>query len=125
MSAELSCTVQPRQIQSEDLLAIKTVSDIQLSPDGARMAYVLSEIDAEKDAYRTSIWVGRSDGGEPERFTRGPGHDSAPRWSPDGSRLAFLSDREGENAQLYVMPVDGGEGRRLTSLESGAGPAAW
>ena len=118
-------TVQPRPIQSEDLLAIRTVSDIQLSPDGTRFAYVLSEIDAENDAYRTSIWVGCIDGGEPERFTYGPGRDSAPRWSPDGSRLAFLSDREGERAQLYVMPADGGEGRKLTSLELGAGPAAW
>jgi dipeptidyl aminopeptidase/acylaminoacyl peptidase len=118
-------TVQPRPIQSEDLLAIKTVSDIQMSPDGMRVAYVLSEIDAEKDAYLTSIWVGCIDGGELERFTYGPGRDSAPRWSPDGSRLAFLSDREGEGAQLYVMPADGGEGRKLTSLELGAGPAAW
>ncbi|KAF0220580.1 MAG: peptidase S9 prolyl oligopeptidase active site domain-containing [Geobacteraceae bacterium] len=116
---------QPRPVQPEDLLAIKTVADIQLSPDGARVAWVLSEIDADKDEYRTTIWVARTDGGEPKQFTRGPRHDSAPRWSPDGSRLAFLSDREGEAAQLYVMPVDGGEGRKLTSLELGAGPAVW
>ena len=117
------CSVQPMPIQSEDLLAIKTVNDIQLSPDGTRVAYVLSEIDAEKDAYRTTIWVGCIEGSEPEPFTRGPVRDSAPRWSPDGSRLAFLSDREGESAQLYVMPTDGGEGRKLTSLGLGAGPA--
>lgn len=116
---------QRRPIQPEDFLAIKTAADVQLSPDGARVAFVLSEIDGEKDEYRTSIWVARADGSEPVRFTSGPKRDSAPRWSPDGSRLAFLSDREGEAAQLYVMPADGDEGHRLTSLELGAGPAVW
>lgn len=125
MTATQSPTLRPGPFQPEDLLAIKTVSDIQLSPDGKRYACVLSEIDAEKDEYRTSIWVGRSDGGEPVRFTHGPGRDSAPRWSHDGSQLAFLSDRDGEVAQMYVMPCDGGEGRKLTALELGAAPAVW
>ncbi len=51
--------------------------------------------------------------------------DTGPRWSPDGRRLAFLSDRDGEPAQLYVMPADGGEARKLTALDRGAGPAVW
>jgi dipeptidyl aminopeptidase/acylaminoacyl peptidase len=116
---------QRRPIESEDLLAIKTVSDIQMSPDGGRIAYVLSEIDAEKDCYCTSIWGSRTDGSKPERFASGPGRDFAPRWSPDGTRLAFLSDRGGESAQLYLIPTCGGEAHGLTSLELGAGPAAW
>ena len=116
---------QLRPIQPEDLLAIKTVSDVQLSPDGGRVAWMLSGIDAEKDEYCTSIWVGRTDGSEAVQFTCGPGRNSAPRWSPDGSLLAFLSDRGGEAPQLYVIPVAGGEGRKLTSLELGAGPAEW
>src|SRR5712692_8908362 len=82
-----------REIQPEDLFAFKTIPDAQISPDGKRVAHVVSEIDAEKDDYRTSIWVVSADGGEPAQFTRGKKRDSAPRWSPDGTMLAFLSDR--------------------------------
>ncbi|MGH2356310.1 MAG: hypothetical protein ACRDJN_32290, partial [Chloroflexota bacterium] len=128
----------PRAVQPEDLLAIKTVADAQLSPDGSRVAYVLNEIDAEADGLRTSIWIAGAtpdgtttagDAAGPKRFTRGPKRDSAPRWSPDGHYLAFLSDRASAQddgpAQLYVMPADGGEARKLTSLDKGAGPAVW
>lgn len=114
-----------RPATHEDLLHIKSVSDVQLSPDGTRVAYVLTSIDAEKDEYRSSIWVVPTDGGEPMQFTRGAKHDTAPRWSPDGRWLAFLSDREDRQPQLYLMLVNGGEPRRLTSLDNGAGPAVW
>jgi dipeptidyl aminopeptidase/acylaminoacyl peptidase len=116
-------------VQPEDLLAIKTVADVQLSPDGRRIAYTVTEIDAAQDENRAAIWVVRVDGRavseHPVQFTRGPKRDTAPRWSPDGSLLAFLSDRESEDAQLYVIPADGGEARQLTALERGAGPAVW
>ena len=108
-----------------DLLAFKTIPDVQLSPDGHRVAFVVSEIDAERDEYRSAIWVLAADGGRPLRFTRGPKRDSAPRWSPDGEHLAFLSDREDEKPQLYVMPAAGGEPRKLTSLDAGASAATW
>src|SRR5947209_2131643 len=113
----------PRPVQPEDLLSIKTIADIQLSPDGSRVAFTLSEIDAEQDGYRTSIWVAPTQGGGPMQFTRGPKQDTSPRWSPDGTQLAFLSDRDGGAPQLYVMRADGGEARKLTSLAKGAGPA--
>ena len=108
-----------------DLLAFKTIPAAQLSPDGRRVAFVVSEIDAERDEYRSAIWVVDAAGGAAARFTRGAKRDSAPRWSPDGAQLAFLSDRADDEPQLYVMPATGGEPRKLTSLDAGAGPATW
>src|SRR5438876_1760316 len=119
------CTLRCLPMDVADLLAFKTVPDVQLSPDGHRVAFVVSEIDVERDEYRSAIWVLAADGGRPLRFTRGPKRDSAPRWSPDGEHLAFLSDREDEKPQLYVMPAAGGEPRKLTSLDAGASAATW
>src|SRR5579884_2793269 len=111
-------------IQPTDLLELATASDVQLSPDGRLVAYVRTEIDADADAYRSAIWVVPASGGTPVPFTRGP-RDWSPRWSPDGRWLAFLSDRDGGHAQLYVLPMAGGEARRLTSQPLGVGEPAW
>jgi dipeptidyl aminopeptidase/acylaminoacyl peptidase len=115
-----------RGTQPEDLLRLKTIEDVQVSPDGCRIAYVAKEIDTRKDDYRATIWMVATDGrGVPVPFTRGPKTDTAPRWSPDGTQLLFLSDRDGGRPQLYIIPLAGGEPRRLTSLPSGAGEAIW
>src|SRR5205823_5598783 len=64
--------------------------------------------------------------GDPVQFTYGPKRDLAPRWSPDGTMLAFTSERgDDKKPQIYVMPVAGGEPRRLTSVKSGAGELVW
>ncbi len=115
---------KPMPIQPTDLLELATASDVQLSPDGRLVAYVRTEIDADADAYRSAIWVVPASGGTPVPFTRGP-RDWSPRWSPDGRWLAFLSDRDGGHAQLYVLPMAGGEARRLTSQPLGVGEPAW
>jgi len=115
-----------RGMQPEDLLRLKSIDEVQLSPDGRLVAFVVREIDASKDEYRSAIWVVPTDGSrKPTQFTRGPKIDRAPRWSPDGQTLAFLSDRAGGRPQLYTMPVGGGEPRQLTNLPAGAGDPVW
>ena len=114
-----------RPIVPEDLMAIKSVADVQLSLDGRHVAYVLTEISLEEDSYRSTIWIAPATGGPPVQLTRGPGRDSAPRWSPDGLSLAFLSDRGGGHPQMFLLPMSGGEPRRLTAAGHGAGPASW
>ena len=64
-------------------------------------------------------------GSEPRRFTWGGAKDSAPRWSPHGTRLAFLSNRGAERPQLHIMPSTGGVGRRITFLPEGVGASLW
>jgi len=110
----------------QDLTRIALVTDAQISPDGRRIAFVVTSLSEERDEYLSNIWIVDAVGGEPRRFTAGPRRDVEPRWSPDGTRLAFLSERSPkEKLQLYVMPADGGEPTRLTSLENGAGSVAW
>jgi dipeptidyl aminopeptidase/acylaminoacyl peptidase len=113
-----------RPLAVEDLLRFVSISDVQLSPDGQRVAYVVNSIDAEADATCGAIWLVGALGGEPVQFSEGAAKDSAPRWSPDGERLAFLSDRSGK-PQLYVARVNGGEARRFTDLPDGAGLPVW
>jgi len=115
-----------RPMVPEDITRIAWVSDPQISPDGARVAFVATTLSEEKDEYLSQIWVVDTASGSPRPFTAGSKRDTDPRWSPDGRRLAFLSDREAKKkAQLYVMPVGGGEPVRLTDLKAGVSAPTW
>ncbi|RUL89583.1 S9 family peptidase [Tautonia sociabilis] len=104
-----------RPMTVDDLLAVKTVSDPQVSPDGSLVVYVVSEVDREAGKSRSDLWLVPVSGGEPKRLTTASGADSHPRWSPDGKTIAFLSDRGG-SSQVWLLPIDGGEARQLTNL---------
>lgn len=109
----------------DDLYAIRWVGQCELSPDGRRAAIVVTTLDRDADQNRSAIWVADVATGDCRRFTHGPSRDSAPAWSPDGRRMAFLSDREGAKPQVHVMPADGGEARQVTKLSRGAGAPTW
>jgi len=110
-----------RPITADDLLTLQNVCDPQISPDGTRVAFVRTATDTEKNTYRGEVWVAPADGSRPARkFTGGKWSDGGPRWSPDGTQIAFVSDRqEGEQAQVFLIPADGGEASALTHLEAG------
>ncbi len=107
------------------MFRVQRVSDAQISPDGTRVAYVVTEVLKDENRTNADIWLANADGsGEPRRLTNSPKHDRHPRWSPDGKWLAFESTRDGDS-QVYLLPLDGGEPKKLTSLSTGASQAIW
>ena len=92
----------PRPIAADDLFAIQLVSDPRLSPDGQRVAYVVTRLDRDADDYRSAIWLAPLEGGEPIQLTSGVARDSTPRWSPDGKYLLFLRAIE-KNAKDFLI----------------------
>lgn len=108
-----------RPVQADDLFRIQMISDPAVSPDGASVAYAVTTMDREKNAYRSALWSRPlADGGEARQLTSGNYRDGAPAWSVDGRWLFFLSNRGG-SSQIWCLPVDGGEPRKLTELRHG------
>ncbi len=107
----------PRPVTIADTVSFRTVSNAAIHPDGDIIVYALSEpFGNGGNTPRSRLWVVKSDGGRPRPFTADTGSDTMPLWSPDGSRLAFLSDRESDlGRQVYVMHRSFGEAERLTS----------
>ena len=115
-----------RPMIPEDLFRIRFVSDPQLHPDGRCVAFVVTTLSESRDEYLSTIWVVDVHSGDAHPFTRGSRRDIAPRWSPDGRWLAFVSEREKKGkGQLHVMPAAGGEATRLTDLRHGLSAPEW
>src|SRR5262245_42039466 len=111
-------TANARPLEIEDLFRTQRVSDPQVSPDGRTVAFVLSEVEKAENRLNSDIWLVDIDGNRPPRkLTSSPKHDRHPRWSPDGKWIVFESNRD-ENFQVYIIPSDGGEARKLTSLST-------
>ena len=118
-------TPAPRPIGVADLLQLRDVSDPQLTPDGAWVAYTVSSADSAEDKQHTAVWMTSWDGTRTLRLTTAKQGESAPRWSPDGRWLAFLSNREDEHTQLWLLDRSGGEGRKLSSLAGDVEDYVW
>ncbi|MEX2393650.1 MAG: S9 family peptidase, partial [Actinomycetota bacterium] len=116
-----------RGMTPEDVYELVTVGDPRVSPDGKTVAFVVTTIDRDESTYTSAIWMVPTDGSaKPRRFTFGDRRDASPRWSPDGTRLAFVSTRDNEKAaQLYVIPVEGGEALQLTDTKESVDEATW
>src|SRR5437899_4316328 len=115
---------QKRAITFEDYIALKAVSDPQLSPDGRWVAYTVSTPSLEDNRNVSRIWVVEVATGKSRQLTGGPGSDRQPRWSPDGKTLAFISTRD-RGAQLWVLPIGGGGARKVSHLADGASAPLW
>ena len=115
-----------RVIQVGDMYRLKSVGDPQLSPDGAWVAYTVSSTDSAKDKTDTDLWMTSWDGSQTIQVTSSTDAESAPRFSPDGRYLSFLSSRQGgKGSQLWLLDRRGGEARRVTELKTGIRDYEW
>ncbi|WP_020603770.1 S9 family peptidase [Spirosoma spitsbergense] len=105
-------------------IAMKSVSNPQLSPDGRWVAYTLTRTNWDDNAYDTDIWIANTATGDKFQLTHSKKSNSNPAWSPDGKWLAFLSTRD-DKAQLYVISPTGGEARPVSKFETGVTAFKW
>jgi dipeptidyl aminopeptidase/acylaminoacyl peptidase len=111
----------PHNITLDDLSSLKTLGIIALSPNGRRVAFELYTTDREQDETRCTLWLLLLDEdgnalGEPRQLTRGKKSAGNPVWAPDSQRLLFLSTREDDKPQLWLLDTDGGEASCLTHV---------
>lgn len=111
-------------LDAQDAFNLERAADPQISPDSRRIVYVRHFADAQTDRNYSSLWLLTSDGHEHQPLTSGRASDSSPRWSPDGTRLAYLSDRDGK-PQIHVRWMDTGQTAAVTSLEYPPSGIAW
>lgn len=112
-----------RPIIPEDLYQMKWINDPVVSPAGGSIAYVLKTVSDDRNGYRSHIRLLSPDGSSDVPFTSGD-QDGSPAWSPDGSRLAFVRNRD-DKRQVWIMQADGGEARPVTSLQHGVNAWKW
>lgn len=114
-----------RLFDAQDLFGLEVASDPQISPDARRVAYVRRSGDIMTDRMRSAIWMIDVASGEQAPLVAGPGAHFSPRWSPDGTRLAYISTAEGGGAQLYVRWIASGGAVRITSLAHSPSSIDW
>ena len=109
---------------ADQILSLKRAGSPEISPDGRWVAYTVRETNWDDNAYETEIWLANAATATTRQLTNAKKSSQAPAWSPDGSKLAFISDRT-DKRQIYLISPQGGEAEALTSLEDGVGSFAW
>ena len=114
------------KFEANDILKFKLIKDIQVSPNGKEVLYEVQVPDSERDDEISQIYaLSTYGGGEPKQLTTGTSNDTQPRWSPRGDKVVFLSDRDQENVQLFIINRSGGEARKISSFPEGVSDFSW
>ena len=117
-------TDSERYFKSEDIFNLEYVSEVQVSPDGKYVAYVRRSNDIMTDSSRANVWLASVDGKSHRPLLSSKKSYYSVRWSPDGSRLAYLSNEEGK-PQLYVRWMDTGQTALVTNVTSNPSNITW
>jgi dipeptidyl aminopeptidase/acylaminoacyl peptidase len=123
----ITAAAQKRPITHDDIWLMKRVGEPVVSPDGRSVVFSVTEPDYDPAKQTADLWVAPTDGSAPpRRLTFSKAAESGAVWSPDGTRLAFATKREGdETPQIYLLPLSAGEARRVTSAQKGASNPQW
>ena len=107
-------------------MKFKSISEVDLSPDGKYVAYAVRTpfMEGEKSEYVSQIWVSSSDGKMDIQYTQGASSSASPAFSPDGQHIAFMSKRSDEN-QIWLMRLMGGEAEQITFEKNGVNSFQW
>lgn len=117
-----------RLITAEDLYDLQILNTPRISPDGTHVIYSLQRVDRKTEKKYSNLWIVPTGAqGKPRQFTHGDQSDNSPSWSPDGSTIAFLSNRGDPEkpAQVYMIPFGGGEARKLTDIPGSISSFKW
>ena len=118
--------VARRAMTVDDLWSMQRVGAPALSPDGRWAAFAVTSFSKEENKGDSDLWLVPTDASAaPRRLTFNVGTDASPTWSPDGTRIAFVSKRGDNPAQIHVLPVTGGEAEAVTSLPVAASDPCW
>ncbi|MFQ5511072.1 MAG: prolyl oligopeptidase family serine peptidase [Candidatus Krumholzibacteriia bacterium] len=115
---------EPAHFEPIDVFQLEYASDPRISPDGKTVVYVRNFMDIMKDRRRSNLWIVGYDGSRHRPLTTGKRNDKAPRWSPDGTRVLYVSSEDG-SSQLYLRWMDTGQTAKLSNLTSPPGGIAW
>jgi dipeptidyl aminopeptidase/acylaminoacyl peptidase len=113
------------RFEGQDIFSLQWAVDPQIRPDGRAVAYVRRAYDVMTDLGRRSIWLVDTDTGVQTPLVAGSGSHLQPRWSPDGTRLAYVSSSEGGRTQLFVRWMASGSAARITDLVSTPDEISW
>ena len=110
----------------EQCLKLKNISAVVPSPDGSKVLYTVREavMTDDRSEYVNQVWLCNADGSNQLQLTKGDKNSSNPGWSPDGKWISFTSSRDGK-ANLYLLPVGGGESEKITDVKTGVGSYEW
>ena len=105
---------------------IQRIGNPEVSPDGRSIVAPVARMSMADDKLVTDLWLWSSDGSVQRPLTGDPANEASPRFSPDGQTLAFIAQRDDDKApQLYLLPLAGGEARRLTTFATGVSVPRW
>lgn len=115
-----------KHLRASDVYRLKVITDVRISPGGETIIFAVHRVDKKTKKKYANLWIVSSEGGAAKQFTYGDHIDHKPEWSPEGKRIAFLSNRKDEKQfQIHIIASNGGEARPLTNSKGEFGVFDW